>query len=197
MTLRRRLLLAAALAAGVIGSAEEGNGGLFGRTLTDAQQAIADTQINHGDMTIAGSVDRKDTTYQPGQPIALSVKVNKPAHVAILRVLPNGDTTIVFPNKAHPKSDVAANAVLSVPGPGEAVKITAPDKPGIVLFEFIASSAGDSWLFTRAPDKDSNFADLGVTTHTIAKDLVSTLKVAKGPETAAIYVTVRIGGGLF
>jgi hypothetical protein len=194
MTARRCLFLAAALAAGIVGCADEGNGGLFGRTLTDAQQAIADTQINHGDLTIAGSVDREDTTYQPGQPIALSVKVNKPAHVAILRVLPNGDTTIVFPNKAHPKSDAAANAALTVPGPGDAVKI-AVDKPGIVLFEFIASSAGDSWLFTRAPDKGSDFADLGVTTHTIAKDLVSTLKVAKGPETAAMYVTVRVGGG--
>jgi hypothetical protein len=89
---------------------------------------------------------------------------------------------------------MAANTVLTVPGPDDAVKIAA-DKPGVVLFEFIASSSGDSWLFTRAPDKDSDFADLGITTRAIAKDLVSTLKVGKGPETAAIYVTVRVSGG--
>jgi hypothetical protein len=164
--------------------------------LTDAQQAIANTQINHGDMTIIGSVDREDRIYDTGQPITLSVKVSKDAHVAILRVLPSGDTTIVFPNRPHPKADIAANAALTVPGPDDAVKIVV-DKPGVVLFEFIASSAGESWLFTRPPDKDSDFADLGITTRAIAKDLLSTLKVGKGPETVASYLTIRVGGGLF
>jgi Domain of unknown function (DUF4384) len=194
----RRCLLLGALAAAAIGfGVGESRGDLFGRTLTDAQQVIADTKINHGDMTIAGATDRTDTTYNPGQPIALSVKVSKDAHVAILRVLPNGSTAIVFPNKAHPKADIKANTVLTVPAPGENLKIAA-EKPGIMLFEFLASTSGDSWLFTRQPDKDSDFADLGVTTRAIAKDLVSTLKVGKGPDTAAIYVTVRIsGGGLF
>jgi uncharacterized protein DUF4384 len=195
MGLRRRVPLLFAIAA-VVASAGEGHGSLFGRTLTDAQQVIADTQISHGDLTITGTTDRSDTTYNPGQPISLSVKVNKPAHVAILRVLANGDTAIIFPNRAHPKSDVAASQVLTVPGPGETTKL-AVDKPGIVLFELLASTASDSWLFTRAPDKDSDFADLGVTTRAISKDLVNTLKVGKGPETAAAYVTVRIGGGLF
>jgi hypothetical protein len=127
--------------------------------LTDAQNAIAETEINHGDMTITGSVDREDTTYDTGQPITLSVKVSKDAHVA--------------------------------------VKITAPDKSGIVLFLFVASIAGDSWLFKRGPDKDSDFADLGVTSRAIAKDIVSSLKVGKGPDTVATYVTIRVGGGLF
>ena len=165
--------------------------------LTDAQNAIATTEINHGDMTITGSVDREDTTYDTGQPITLSVKVSKDAHVAILRVLPNGDTTIVFPNKGHPKADIAADTLLTVPSADDAVKITAPDKSGIVLFLFVASIAGDSWLFKRGPDKDSDFADLGVTSRAIAKDIVSSLKVGKGPDTVAIYVTIRVGGSLF
>jgi Domain of unknown function (DUF4384) len=196
MTARHGLFFAVVLVT-VIGIAGQSRGGLFGRTLTDAQQVIAETQINHGDLTIAGSTDREDTTYDPGRPIVLSVKVSKAAHVAILRVLPNGSTTIVFPNKAHPKSDVAANTALTVPGPGESLKI-AGDKPGIVLFEFLASTAGDSWLFNRAPDKDADFANLGVTTRAIAKNLPSALKVGRGPETAAMPLTVRIsGGGLF
>ena len=157
MTRRQWLSLAAVAAAVATGGSDESRGGLFGRTLTDAQQVIADTQINHGDLTIAGSTDRADTTYDPGQSISLSVKVNKPAHVAILRILANGDTAIVFPNRAHPKSDIAANQVLTVPGPGETTKI-AVDKPGIVLFEFVASTASDSWLFTRAPGVTSTAA---------------------------------------
>jgi uncharacterized protein DUF4384 len=193
---RRVLALAAVAAAGVAALAGEGRGGLFGRTLTDAQQVIADTRINHGDLTIEATTDREDTTYEPGRPITLTVKVNKPANVAILRVLANGDTALVFPNRAHPKADAAPDAPLTVPAPGEKVKI-AIDKPQIVLFEFVASTAGDSWLFTRAPDSGSDFANLGVTTHALARYLVSTLRVGKGPETAATYVTVRVGGGLF
>jgi hypothetical protein len=190
---RHRLLAVLLLGATLAGCAAAYKTNLLRKdVLSDAQQAIANTQINHGDMTITGSVDREDTTYDTGQPITLSVKVSKDAHVAILRVLPNGDTTIVFPNRAHPKADVAANTVLTVPAPDDAVKIAAPDKPGIVLFEFIASSVGDSWLFHRQPDKDSDFADLGITSRAIAKDVVSTLKVGRGPETVASYLTIRV-----
>ena len=160
--------------------------------LTDAQNAIAKTEINHGDMTIQGAVDRTDTTYAVGQPIVLSVSTSKDAHVAILRVLPNGSTTLLFPDKAHPKADIAANQVLTVPGPHDGFTVTA-EKPGVVLFEFVASTAGDSWLFKRAPDKDADFADLGVTSRAIAKDMVDSLKVGKSSaETAATYVTVRV-----
>ena len=74
----------------------------------------------------------------------------------------------------------------------------AVDKPGIVLFEFVASTTGASWPFTRAPDAGSDFVDLGGTTRNIAKDLLSTLKIGAGHDTAATYLTVRISGrGLF
>lgn len=160
--------------------------------LTDAQKAIADTKINHGDMTIHATADRADTSYAVGQPIVLSVSTSKDAHVAILRVMPNGSTTLLFPDKAHPKADIAANQMLTVPAPRDGFAITA-DKPGVVLFEFVASTAGDSWLYKRAPDKDSDFADLGVTSRAIAKDIVDSLKVGKsGADTAATYVTVRV-----
>jgi len=160
--------------------------------LTDAQKVIADTKINHGDMTIRASVDRADTTYGAGQPMVLSVSTSKNAHVAILRVLPNGSTTLLFPDKAHPKADIAANKTLTIPEPRDGFAVTA-DKPGVVLFEFVASTAGDAWLFKRAPDKDSDFADLGVTSRAIAKDIVDSLKVGKtGADTAATYVTVRV-----
>lgn len=162
--------------------------------LTDAQQVIADTKINHGDMTIQGAVDRADRDYDIGQPIMLSVTVNKDAHVAILRVLANGDTTIIFPNKQHPKADIAANQTLMIPGPDDDVKI-AIDNKQVVLFEFIASNTPGSWLFTRSPEKDSVFADLGGTTRAIARDITGSLKVGKGPETVASYLTVRVGGG--
>ena len=58
-----------------------------GNRLTDAQQAIVDTQLNYGPMTIEGSVNHKDHDYAVGEAIALSVKASENASVAILRVL--------------------------------------------------------------------------------------------------------------
>ena len=121
------------------------------------------------------------------------MKTNKDASVAILRVLPSGETVLVFPNRAHRDAGIKANTVLMVPAQGEAVKI-AGDKPGTVLFKFIASTAGNAWIFKRAPDEGSDFANLGVTTRNIAKDLTSALKPGNGA-TAASQVTVRIAGG--
>jgi hypothetical protein len=160
-------------------------------TLTDAQAVIQAMQINHGELTITGAVDHADTTYEVGQPITLSVTVSKDAYVAILRTMPDGTTTMLFPNKAHPDAAVAANAAFAVPGAGGDVKI-ATAKPGVELFEFIASTQKGAWLFTRAPAEGSDFPELGVTTRAIAKDIVSALNIGKGPETVATYLTIRV-----
>lgn len=190
----RRALIAIALAASASGCAAVHKTDILRKdVLTDAQEAIATAQLNHGGLTITSSVDRADTTYDPGQPITLRVQTNKNAYVAIFRVLGSGETTLVFPNRGRRKAAIAANAVLTVPAADDAVKIAA-DKPGIVLFEFVASTAGDGWPFNRAPDDGSDFAGLGTTTRAIAKDLLDGLKVGGAHETAATAVTVRISG---
>jgi hypothetical protein len=189
---RHPRLLAAGLAAALAGCTFADRVGVIRHdTLTDAQQAIANTRINAGDMTIEAGVDRADTSYDAGQPITVSVKVSQDAHVAILRVLANGDTVILFPNKKQPKSDIKANTPLTVPGPDDPVTI-AIDKPGVVLLEFIASTAGDSWLFNRPASEGSDFAELGTTTRALAKGITGSLKVNHGPETVATYLTIRI-----
>lgn len=196
--LSRRLLLAAAIAVSAAGCTVAYKTDVLRKdVLTDAQQVVADTKINHGDMTIEASVDRADTTYDPGQPIVLSVKTSKNAYVAILRVTANGDTTIVFPNRGRRNAAISANAALTVPGPDDAVKIVA-GKPGIELYEFVASTTGDAWPFKRPPDDGSDFADLGTTTRNIAKELVDALKIGPTHDTAARYLTIRVTGrGLF
>jgi len=182
-----RLLLVVSLAAGLAGCAAAHRTEMLREDeLTDAQNAIAQTKINRGDMTIQASVDHPDTTYNPGEPITLSVRTSKDAYVAILRVLPNGDTTIVYPNRAHRDASIAANRPLTTQVPA--------GKPGIVLFEFVSSTDKKPWLFKREPDNGSDFANLGVSTHNLAKDIVSGLKVGTGPETAATYIIVRVAG---
>jgi hypothetical protein len=196
--LSRRVLLTGALATGATGCSVVHKTDIFRKDeLTDAQEVIADTQLDHGGLTITGSVDRADTTYDPGQPITLSVKTNRNAYVAILRVTAYGDTTLVFPNRGRRSAAVPANTVLTVPAPDDKVKIAA-DKSGVVLFEFIAATSGDAWPFTRAPDDGSDFTNLGTTTRNIAKDLEDALKPGPAHDTAATHLTVRISGrGIF
>jgi hypothetical protein len=127
----------------------------------------------------------------PGEPIVLSVQVNKPAYVSVLQVAANGTTTLVFPNARQTDALIPANTALRVPAAGVALKITADD-PGTLLYEFVASNRGDSWLFKRKPQDGADFAQLGATTHALTKEIVNSLRVGHGPETAAAHLTVRV-----
>jgi hypothetical protein len=165
-------------------------------TLTDAQQVIADMKIGASepkgaDLGIVGVVDHADRRV--GEPIILSVQVNKAADVAVLRVMPNGETTLIFPNRRQPSARVSAGTPLRIPEPGAPLAITA-DRPGVVLFEFIASMRGDSWLFNRKLQASADFAELGTTTRALAKDIVLSLKVGHGSDTAASHLAIRVRG---
>jgi hypothetical protein len=178
-----------AAACGVIGESE---------ALTDAQRIIADMKIGpsasgEANLEITAAVDHADRRYRVGEPIALSVQVNRSAHVAVLRVMPNGATTLIFPNRGHASAQVPANSPLRLPDPGDPVMITA-DKPGVAMFEFLASSSGDSWLFKSRPQKGADFAELGTTTRALAKDIVASLRVGHGADTAAAHLALRVRG---
>ena len=164
--------------------------------LTDAQQVIAAMKLGAPEpqgaaLKIVGAVDHADRRYRAGEPVGLSVQVNRAAHVAVLRVMPNGATTLIFPNRLQTTARVPADTVVRIPGPGAPITIAA-DKPGVVLFEFVASSRGDSWLFNRKPPESADFAELGTTTRALAKDIVSSLKVGHGSDTAASHLALRV-----
>jgi len=190
---RARLALAlwaaTGAACGVIAGSEK---------LTDAQQVIADMKIGPADqqgakLTIIGAADHADRRYRVGEPIALSVRVNQAAYVAVLRVMPSGATTLVFPNRRHASAQLAANSPLNLPDSGAPVMIAA-ESPGVALFEFVAATRGDSWLFNRKPQAAADFAELGTTTRTLAKDIVLSLRVGHGAETAASHLALRVHG---
>jgi hypothetical protein len=162
-----------------------------GGTSSDAQDVVAAMKLGPSDLSVVGAVDRADDGYRTGEPVVLTVEVNKPAYVAVLRVLPNGATTLVFPNRAHPQAQVAANSPLRIPDAGSATKITAATS-GTVLFEFIAATRGGSWLFTREPEGSADFAELGVTTRALAKDIVTSLQPSPGSATAAAHIKIRV-----
>jgi hypothetical protein len=164
---------------------------LQGDQLTDAQQVIADLKTGPSDLKIVGRVEQADRHYRTGEPIALSFEVNKPAYVAVLRVLPNGVTTRLFPNKYQGLAQVAPATSVRVPSPGAPLTISA-GRPGVVLFEFIAAANGDSWLFSRKPTGAADFVELGATTRAVAKDIALSLKLGHGGEAATAKLTARI-----
>ena len=169
------LLAAVGVGCGVVGDSFE---------LTDAQKVIADMKLGGSEVRVVGAVDRADSIYRVGQPIALTLQVDKNANAAVLRVLSNGTTTLLFPNKEHPSAEVAADT---------AVPVTAiADSPGTVLFEFIAASRADSFLFDRKRAETGTRAELGATTRAIAREIMTSLKPGPGRETAAAHVAVRV-----
>jgi len=175
------LWTAASAGCGVIGGSER---------LTDAQQVIADMKIGPtdpqaADLKIAGAVDHADRRYRVGEPIVLSVQVSQQAYVAVLRVMPNGVATLLFPNRRQANARLAPNSPLRLPD-------IAADQPGVVLFQFVASTRGDSWLFNRKPQVGADFAELGTTTRALARDIV--LSLGGHAAAAASHLALRVRG---
>jgi hypothetical protein len=156
-----------------------------------AQQVIDRARIGPSELGIVGGVDHQDQVYRPGQPIRLTVSVNRDAYVAVLRVRANGVTTLLFPNRYQTTARVAANTVLSIPGAGDPFTIAA-GKPGPELFKFVATTSGGSWLFSTKPEPGATFAELGSTTRALAKQITQSLGITSGAKTAAAEIVVRV-----
>ena len=194
MRARSAALLTLALWAAVGAGCRYGTGGgMIGEmmggepTLTDAQQVIADMKLGPSELGVIGGVERGNRTYRVAEPIGLTAQVSKDANLAVLRVLPNGATTLIFPNKDHAAAEVKANGIVRLSG-------GAAEKPGTVLFEFIAAKSGDSFLFDKKRAEAGNRAELGATTRALAKEIIQSLKPGPGRETAAAPLAVRVEG---
>jgi len=101
----------------------------------------------------------------------------------VLRVLRSGETTIVFPDKAHPDARTA-NQTVHVDVPAA--------KEGAELFEFIAASDGASWLFKRKPDGAADYVELGSTTRALATDIATTFRGAAHGSVAVAHEAIRV-----
>ncbi len=166
-----------------------------GDALSDAQQVVADMKLGTPGLTITATVDHPDRNYRIGEAIALTVQTDKPASIAVLRVMQSGVTSLVFPNRTQPNAKIAADTPLNIPQPGtppDTPVTLAADKPGNVLFEVIGALRGDAWLFSRKPEGSADFADLGTTTRQLVKDIAAGLKVGRGADLASISVIVRV-----
>jgi hypothetical protein len=187
----RPLLVAACLA--LSAAALQSCTGLAGlQRLPDAQAVIAEMEFPKSPLKLEAAADRADRTYRTGEKIRLSAQLDRPAYLAVLEVRKSGETHLLFPNKAHPSAQLPANVRVSIPGPHDDFAIPAPP-PGTVVIEFVASTSGTSWLFHRTPAGSAIFADLGATTHLLAKDIASSLTHG-GAAAAATPVIIHVEG---
>jgi hypothetical protein len=168
-----------------------GGAALAGRTLSDAQQVIAALRFPPNTLRVIGGIEGNGRAYRADEPIVLSAEVNRPAAVAVLRVMRTGDTTEVFPSLSHPDARAAAGTKLRIAVPTVA-SVTAGDTKGAVLFEFIAAADGSSWLFHPQPAAGADFAQFGPTTRALARDIRGALRRAAGRGAATADVTVQI-----
>jgi hypothetical protein len=184
---RNRLRIAAALLALL---AATGIGGLArtDATLSDAQQAIAALQFSPGELRIIGEVADGGHAHRPGEPIVLFAQVNRPAYLAVLQVARTGDTVEVWPNREHPGAPLTAGAPLRIVVPQSALP-AGIDRRGAVMYEFIAATSGDSWLFHPQFAAGADIASLGPTTRALARDIRAALRRAPGGAAAA-FVSV-------
>ena len=165
--------------------------GLAGlKGLPDAQAVIADKHFPKSPLKLAAAADRPDRTYHTDESIRLSARLNKPAYLAVLEVDKSGETRLLFPNKTHPAAFEPANVPIPIPGPRDNFTIRA-GHPGTVLIEFVASTSSASWLFHRTPAGSAVFADLGSTTHLLAKDIASSLTHG-GAAAAAMPLIIHV-----
>jgi hypothetical protein len=151
--------------------------------LSDAQRALTTMKIAPSELELTGSFDHPDGVYRPGEPIGITVKVNKDAYVAIIDVRLNAAATLVFPNRLDPKALIPAGTEHRVGGDFAAAQ------PGKELLAFIASTKDEAWVFDRAPSGNAFYVDLGVRTHALAHELQTALKSG---ESAALYKVVEI-----
>jgi hypothetical protein len=158
-----------------------------GPALNDAQTAMTLLKFTNNnapaDLGVAARFDRPGGDYKTGDPIALTVTANKPAWVAVLRVMHSGDTTIIFPNRNQPDAHAANGAV----------HVTVPAGPeGTELFEFIGATDGTAWVFTKKPAGSAEYADLGGTTRSIVADLQTTFRHAARGTVAVSNKAIKI-----
>ena len=153
--MRRLQLLAAAASVAVLSANPSA---VFGqqarsRTLSIHQKTLqavsppeASTLAPGGSLNVVAWVDRADSTYALGDSVRMFVQTNKDAYVTVLNVDPNGETTVLFPNRYQSANLVQANRPLEVPAPNSQSRIVVTGSVGTEMLKVLASTERVPWL---------------------------------------------------
>ena len=124
------------------------------RVLTVEQTSIQAVQpptagAGANPLTVTAWVDRTDNTYAQGERVRIYVQTNKDAWVTVLNVAPQGQITVLLPNRYQADNRVRANVATEVPASGRGAQLRVQAASGAELIKVFASSRPDA-LFNAA-----------------------------------------------
>lgn len=131
----RRLSLALGIAAALPGAAVADRP----RALSVEQAGVAAAAPDTQAFAITATLSNEAGRYRIGDPVALTVRLDRDAHLLVLNVDEAGTVTVLFPNDYNPDSFVAGGVDHAMPGPGARIVVAGP--PGLELIKVIASAS--------------------------------------------------------
>ncbi len=147
-----------------------------------AQQAQRPSQLR---VPVAAWTDRVDATFRIGEPVTISVRPQRDAHVTVLNIGSSGRATVLFPNQMQRDSRVRAGQVLTLGGPGAGYQIAPQGPAGVEMVHVVATTRPLSLPELNqlaAQPGASPFLALGRSGEEVTRDLAIQ---ATGPEAVA------------
>lgn len=102
-----------------------------------AQQVQRPVQLR---IPVAAWTDRVDAAFRIGEPITISVRPQRDAHITVLNIGSSGRATVLFPNQIQRDSRVRGGQVLTLGGPGAGYQIVPEGPAGVEIVHVVATS---------------------------------------------------------
>jgi hypothetical protein len=102
------------------------------------QQAAQRPEQSH--VPVTAWTDRPDATYRIGEPVTISVRPERDAHITVINIGTSGRATVLFPNTIQPDSRVRAGQTISLGAPGAGYNIVPQGPAGVELVQVIATT---------------------------------------------------------
>ena len=138
-------LFAMVCGSGVAPFAEEQSAARTLAALSTEQATIGNvapsaTAGGSGSLQVVAWVDRPDFTYAPGERVRIFIETNRDAYVHVLNVTPDGETTVLFPNRYQPDNLVRGGRPAEVAAPGSGAQVVVSEALGTELLKAVAST---------------------------------------------------------
>jgi hypothetical protein len=191
-TLSRTLRLAAGGWLALLGAAmaQSSSEEEFARDLTIQQRPVyqfvqqqqAAQRPEQSQVPVTAWTDRPDAIYRIGEPVTISVRPDRDAHITVLNIGTSGRTTVLFPNTIQRDSRVRAGQTISLGGPGAGYNIVPQGPAGVELVQVIATTRPLTLVELNqigAQQGASPFVSLGRSGEEVARDLAVQLTGAQ------------------
>ncbi len=123
---------------------------------------------------VAAWTDRVEATFRIGEPVTISVRPQRDAHITVLNIGSSGRATVLFPNQIQRESRVRGGQVLTLGGPGAGYQIVPQGPAGVEMVHVVATSRPLSLPELNqlaAQPGASPFLSLGRSGEEVARDL--------------------------